>query len=104
MASGRSLPTEHLCGKRTSAMVDFQTIPSGGIRGSMDRPSLKPPKLASRWVLLIAVCLIGFITVGTRATLGNFFKAIIADLNWDRGTISFVVAVNLWISGLLPSA
>jgi MFS family permease len=101
MASGRSLPTEHLCGKRTSAMVDFQTIPSGGIRGSMDRPSLKPPKLASRWVLLIAVCLIGFITVGTRATLGNFFKAIIADLNWDRGTISFVVAVNLWISGLL---
>src|SRR5262245_22301557 len=40
-------------------------------------------------------------TIGTRATLGNFFKTIIADLSWDRGTISFVVATNLWISGLL---
>jgi MFS family permease len=52
-------------------------------------------------MLLAGVCLIGFMTVGTRATLGNFFKTIIADLSWDRGTISFVVAVNLWISGLL---
>jgi MFS family permease len=58
-------------------------------------------KQAYRWVLLVAVCLIGFMHTGTRATLGNFFKTIIADLNWDRGTISFVVAVNLWISGLL---
>jgi MFS family permease len=54
-----------------------------------------------RWVILVAVCLIGFMTMGTRATLGNFFKSIIADLHWDRGTISFVVAVNLWISGFL---
>jgi len=67
----------------------------------MDRASLEPQKRAYRWVLLVAVCLIGFMTVGTRATLGNFFKTIIADLSWDRGTISFVVAVNLWISGLL---
>ena len=67
----------------------------------MDHAASEPQKQAYRWVLLIAVCLIGFMTVGTRATLGNFFKTIIADLNWDRGTISFVVAVNLWISGLL---
>ena len=67
----------------------------------MDRASPEPQKRAYRWVLLVAVCLIGFMTVGTRATLGNFFKGIIADLSWDRGTISFVVAVNLWISGLL---
>lgn len=53
------------------------------------------------WVILVGVCVIGFMTMGTRATLGNFFKSIIADLHWDRGTISFVVAVNLWISGLL---
>src|ERR671914_1689356 len=58
-------------------------------------------KQAYRWLLLVAVCLIGFMTIGTRATLGNFLKTMIADLNWDRGTISFVVAVNLWISGLL---
>jgi MFS family permease len=67
----------------------------------MDRAAPEPQKQAYRWVLLVAVCLIGFMTVGTRATLGNFFKAIIADLSWDRGTISLVVAVNLWISGLL---
>src|SRR5688572_31214379 len=67
----------------------------------MDRASPQPQKQAYRWVLLVAVCLIGFMTMGTRATLGNFFKTIIADLSWDRGTISFVVAVNLWISGLL---
>jgi MFS family permease len=54
-----------------------------------------------RWVMLVSVCVIAFMTSGTRATLGNFFKAIIADLHWDRGTISFVVAVNLWVSGFL---
>ena len=54
-----------------------------------------------RWVILVGVCVIGFMTMGTRATLGNFFKSIIADLQWDRGTISFVVAVNLWVSGFL---
>jgi MFS family permease len=58
-------------------------------------------KQTYRWMLLVAVCLIGFMTMGTRATLGNFLKTIIADLSWDRGTISFVVAVNLWISGVL---
>ncbi len=30
-------------------------------------------KQAYRWVILVAVCLIGFMTMGTRATLGNFF-------------------------------
>jgi MFS family permease len=67
----------------------------------MHRASAESQKRAYRWVLLMAVCLIGFMTVGTRATLGNFIKTIIADMSWDRGTISFVVAVNLWISGLL---
>jgi MFS family permease len=67
----------------------------------MGYASQEAQKQAYRWVLLVAVCLIGFMTMGTRATLGNFFKTIIADLSWDRGTISFVVAVNLWISGLL---
>ncbi|GIX48996.1 MAG: putative MFS-type transporter YbfB [Candidatus Tectimicrobiota bacterium] len=54
-----------------------------------------------RWVILAAAFVIVFMTVGTRSTLGNFFKAIIADLQWDRGTISFIVAVNIWLSGLL---
>jgi MFS family permease len=67
----------------------------------MARSSLEAQHQAYRWFLLIALCLIGFMTIGTRATLGNFFKTIIGDLSWDRGTISFVVAVNLWISGLL---
>jgi len=67
----------------------------------MRHTSLESQQQTYRWMLLVAVCLIGFMTVGTRATLGNFFKSIIADLSWDRGTISFVVAVNLWISGLL---
>jgi MFS family permease len=67
----------------------------------MVHASQEEQKQNYRWLLLISVCLIGFMTVGTRATLGNFFKTIIADLHWDRGTISFVVAVNLWMSGLL---
>ena len=67
----------------------------------MGQASQESQQQTYRWLLLIALCLIGFMTVGTRATLGNFFKTIIADLSWDRGTISFVVAVNLWISGLL---
>ena len=40
-------------------------------------------------------------TVGTRSTLGVFFKPIIAELGWNRGTISMVVAINIWLSGLL---
>ena len=67
----------------------------------MAQSSPEAQKQAYQWFLLVALCLIGFMTIGTRATLGNFFKTIIADLSWDRGTISFVVAVNLWISGLL---
>jgi MFS family permease len=67
----------------------------------MGASALGAQKQAHRWFLLAALCVIGFMTIGTRATLGNFFKTIIADLSWDRGTISFVVAVNLWISGLL---
>jgi MFS family permease len=67
----------------------------------MEESSPQAQKQTYRWLLLVAVCLIGFMTIGTRATLGNFFKTIIADLSWDRATISFVVAVNLWISGLL---
>src|SRR5919108_1690052 len=67
----------------------------------MGQSSLEAQRRVYRWFLLTALCLIGFMTIGTRATLGNFFKTIIADLSWDRGTISFVVAVNLWISGVL---
>jgi MFS family permease len=61
----------------------------------------KLPQSSYRWAILVAVCIMGFMTVGTRSTLGNFLKTIITDLHWDRGTISFVVAVNLWLSGLL---
>ncbi len=54
-----------------------------------------------RWVILMAVCMIGFMLVGMRETIGNFFKTIIADMQWDRGTLSMVLAINLWLSGLL---
>jgi MFS family permease len=56
---------------------------------------------AYRWVILAITIMIAFMSTGTRATLGVFFKSIIADLQWDRGTISLVVAVNIWLSGLL---
>ncbi len=54
-----------------------------------------------RWVILAAAFAIVFMTMGTRSTLGVFFKAIIADLGWNRGTISMVVAINIWLSGFL---
>ncbi len=54
-----------------------------------------------RWVILASMFMIVFMTMGTRSTLGVFFKAIIADLGWDRGTISMVVAMNIWLGGLL---
>jgi MFS family permease len=54
-----------------------------------------------RWVILTAVCMIGFMTVGTRSTVSSFLKTIIADLHSNRETVSFVVAVNIWLSGLL---
>jgi MFS family permease len=52
-------------------------------------------------VILAAVCAIGFMTVGTRATVSSFLKTIITDLESSRGTVSFIVAVNIWLSGLL---
>ncbi|ETX02868.1 MAG: hypothetical protein ETSY1_02020 [Candidatus Entotheonella factor] len=53
------------------------------------------------WVVLAAVFLLTFMTMGTRSTLGVFFKAIIEDLNWSRGTLSMIVAVNVWLNGFL---
>lgn len=54
-----------------------------------------------RWLVLAAAFIIAFMTTGTRSTLGVFFKAIVTDLGWSRGTISMVVAINIWLSGLL---
>src|SRR5688572_2250220 len=54
-----------------------------------------------RWVILVAMCVIGFMTIGTRSTVSSFLKTIIADLGTNRETISFIVAVNIWLSGLL---
>src|SRR5215471_8371149 len=56
---------------------------------------------AYRWVILIAACIIGFMLVGARETLGNFLKPITGELHWDRETISLIAAINLWLSGLL---
>ena len=54
-----------------------------------------------RWIILAAAFAIVFTTMGTRSTLGVFFKAIINDLHWNRSTISMVIAINMWLSGLL---
>jgi MFS family permease len=54
-----------------------------------------------RWMILAAVCIIGFMTVGSRSTVSSFLKTIIADLHSNRETVSFIVAVNIWLSGLL---
>lgn len=54
-----------------------------------------------RWVVLAAVFFITFMTLGTRSTLGVFFKSIIDDLGWNRGTLSMVVAVNVWFGGFI---
>jgi MFS family permease len=54
-----------------------------------------------RWMILATVCVIGFMTVGSRATVSSFLKTIIADLHSNRETVSFIVAVNIWLSGLL---
>src|SRR5215470_5321894 len=56
---------------------------------------------AYRWVILTAACIIGFMLVGARETLGNFLKPITGELHWDRETISLIAAMNLWVSGLL---
>jgi MFS family permease len=56
---------------------------------------------AYRWMVLASVFTIAFMTVGARSTMGVFFKSIIADLHWDRGTISLIIAINIWIGGLL---
>ena len=54
-----------------------------------------------RWVILVAMCVIGFMTIGTRSTVSSFLKTIIADLGTNRETISLIVATNIWLSGLL---
>ncbi len=53
------------------------------------------------WVVLAAAFFITFMTMGTRSTLGVFFKAIIEELGWNRGTLSMLVAVNIWLGGLM---
>jgi MFS family permease len=62
-------------------------------------PQAQPPPY--RWAILSAACLIGFMLVGARETLGNFLKPMTGELHWDRETISLIAAMNLWVSGLL---
>ena len=59
------------------------------------------PQVSYRWVILAVTVAMAFMSTGSRATLGVFFKDIVRDLNWDRGMISMVVAVNIWLSGFL---
>ena len=42
-------------------------------------PQEQPPPY--RWVILIAACLIGFMLVGARETLGNFLKPMTGELH-----------------------
>ena len=56
-----------------------------------------------RWVILVAMCVTGFMTIGTRSTVSSFLKTIVTDLGTNRETISFVIAANIWLSGLLPN-
>src|SRR5437667_6904518 len=72
------------------------TIPRGGMTQTQ-----RAHQSAYRWVILVAVCVMGFMTIGTRSTVSSFLKTIIADLGTNRETISFVVATNIWLSGFL---
>jgi MFS family permease len=67
----------------------------------MTRAQPTQQQLSYRWIILVAMCVIGFMTIGTRSTVSSFLKTIIADLGTNRETISFVVATNIWLSGLL---
>ena len=67
----------------------------------MTQPQPAQQQQSYRWVILVAMCVIGFMTIGTRSTVSSFLKTIIADLGTNRETISFVIAANIWLSGLL---
>ena len=54
-----------------------------------------------RWVILVAMCIVGFMTIGTRSTVSSFLKTIVVDLQSNRAMLSLIVAVNIWLSGLL---
>lgn len=54
-----------------------------------------------RWVVLTVTVAIAFMITGSRSTSGVFLKSIVNDLGWDRGMFSMIVAVNIWLSGLL---
>ena len=53
------------------------------------------------WVILAVAFVLTLMTVGMRSTLGVFFKAMVDDLGWGRGTLSMVAAVNIWLGGCL---
>jgi hypothetical protein len=53
------------------------------------------------WVILAVAFVLTFLTLGKRSTLGVFFKAMVDDLGWGRGTLSMVAAVNIWLGGCL---
>ena len=54
-----------------------------------------------RWVILAVTVVMAFMSVGSRTTLQVFLKAMVTDLHWDRGMISMVVAINIWLGGFL---
>ncbi|WP_089721439.1 MFS transporter, partial [Candidatus Entotheonella palauensis] len=74
------------------------------VRTTSASPSTRSPQTeqeAYRWVILAVTVAMAFMITGSRSTLGVFFKSIVTDLGWDRGMISMIIAVNIWLSGFL---
>ena len=61
----------------------------------MTQPQPAQQQQSYRWVILVAMCMIGFMTIGTRSTVSSFLKTIVTDLGTNRETISFVIAANI---------
>jgi MFS family permease len=56
-------------------------------------------KIFYGWWVVAGLVVVGFINAGVRFAIGPFLKPIVADLGLDRGSVSLVVALSLFLYG-----
>lgn len=86
--------------RRVQATLPAPAVQAGPMP-SVPQASQQAEQASYRWVILAVTVAMAFMITGSRSTLGVFFKSIVSDLGWDRGRISMIIAINIWLSGFL---
>jgi hypothetical protein len=69
------------------------------------RAEAAEPPIFYGWWVAVAFSLIIFLSTGFRFAIGPFLKPVVGDVGIDRGTLSLVISLSLFLYGVfVPSS